>query len=149
MTLQVLSTVVLVAPVYFQRFKAKAGILISMSALMYLLNYSLPERTENLVFTVKVSRVLTLKRMPGSLEASGAGVGGRVVTGKNALPWILTSLSKIFLEHSTDPLCLEWWKDIPGWAAIFHTVCSPWMLSVNDSGKGKLHRILVQRKKKL
>lgn len=55
---------------------------------MYLLNYSLPEGTENLVFTFGVAQVLILKRMPGSLEASGTGVGvgGRVVAGRNALP---------------------------------------------------------------
>lgn len=90
---------------------------------MYLLNYCLLEGTENLVFTIKVSQVLILiKHMPGSLKVSGA-----VVTGRNALPWILTSLSKIFLELSMDPLCLEWWKDIPGSAGLSHTMCSLWM----------------------
>ena len=76
MTLQVLFKDLWVAPVYSQRFKAKTGILISMSVLMYLLNYSLPERTENLVFTVEVAQVLIFKRMPGSLEASGTGGWG-------------------------------------------------------------------------
>ena len=36
-------------------------------------------------------------------------------------------------------------KDIPGWAGVFSTMCSQ-MLSMNDSGEGKLLRILVQRK---
>lgn len=44
------------------------------------------------------------------------------------------------------PLCLEWWKDIPGWADVLHTVCSQ-MLSMNDSGENMLHRTLVQRKR--
>lgn len=36
-------------------------------------------------------------------------------------------------------------KDIPRWDGVFSTMCSQ-MLSMNDSGKGKLLRILVQRK---
>lgn len=36
-------------------------------------------------------------------------------------------------------------RDIPGWAGVCSTMCSQ-MLSMNDSGEGKLLRILVQRK---
>lgn len=96
----------------------------------------LPEVTETLLITVKVSQVFISKPIQDSLQASS-----RVMTGEKCSPFSFKDIPRTL--HW--PLCPEWWKAISGRAAVFLTTCSQ-MLSMNDSGKGKRHRILVPRK---
>ena len=68
-----------------------------------------------------------------------------VVTGENCSAWNSCFPFREIPRTRHWPFVLRMMKDIPGWAGVFSTMCSQ-MLSMNDSGKCKLLRILVQRK---
>lgn len=122
---------------YFQRFKAIAGILTSVTVLMYFLNYSLPEGTETILYTVEVSQVFIHKHTwepTGEQKGSDQGEMFSFSIQRHYQNTPLTPVPRMTKGHS--------------WVAwVFHTVCSL-MLSMNDSSWGQLYRILVKRKGK-
>lgn len=108
---------------YFQRCQATAGVLISVAVLMFLLHDSLPEETEILLFPVKVSQVFIHKHIRDGPQASR-----RVGTGRN----VHFPLSKIFLEHTTDPCA--WIEERTFLGGLVNVTANSQMLPMNDSG---------------